>query len=67
MALKHRVDQTQASGAEQRRPELQNVGRVAPVELTEEDMLDEEEDVGVLRLMRLQAALKEKHILESEG
>ncbi|KPK33069.1 MAG: hypothetical protein AMJ66_05900 [Betaproteobacteria bacterium SG8_40] len=40
---------------------------VSPVEPSEEELLEEEEDVGVLRLMRLQAAMKEKHIVESEG
>ncbi len=40
---------------------------VSLIESNEEEMLEEEEDVGVLRLMRLQAAMKEKHIVESEG
>lgn len=40
---------------------------VSPTGMSEEELLDEEEDVGVLRLMRLQAAIKEKHIVESEG
>ena len=50
-----------------RQAESEKVGRVPPIELFESDLLDDEEDVGVLRLMRLQAALKEKRIVESEG
>ena len=37
------------------------------VDRAEEQLLEEEEDMGVLRLTRLQVALKEKRIVESEG
>ena len=56
-----------AVGMMRRQEESEKVGRVPPIELFESDLLDDEEDVGVLRLMRLQAALKEKRIVESEG
>jgi hypothetical protein len=57
----------EAVGMMRRQEESEKVGRVPPIELFESDLLDDEEDVGVLRLMRLQAALKEKRIVESEG
>jgi hypothetical protein len=50
-----------------RRREDMEQTSLLPIGLSEEEKLDEEEDVGVLRLMRLQAAIKEKHIVESEG
>ena len=56
----------EAVGMMRRQEESEKVGRVPPIELFESDLLDDEEDVGVLRLMRLQAALKEKRIVESE-
>jgi hypothetical protein len=57
----------EAVGMMRRQAESEKVGRVPPIELLESDLPDDEEDVGVLRLMRLQAALKEKRIVESEG
>ena len=57
----------EAIGAMRRQEEPKKAERVPPIELTEKELLDEEEDMGVLRLMRLQAALKEKRKLESEG
>ena len=57
----------EAVGMMRRQEESEKVGRVPPIELFESDLVDDEEDVGVLRLMRLQAALKEKRIVESEG
>jgi hypothetical protein len=50
-----------------RQAESRKVGRVPQMDLIEEDVLDLEEDVGALRLLRLQAALKERRILESKG
>ena len=50
-----------------RRAESRKVGRVPQMELFEDDILELEEDVGALRLLRLQAALKERRILESKG
>jgi hypothetical protein len=47
--------------------ESRKVGRVPQMELFEDDILELEEDVGALRLLRLQAALKERRILESKG
>jgi len=35
--------------------------------LLEEDAFEQEEDMGALRLLRLQAALKERRILETKG
>ena len=37
------------------------------VELLNEEFAEEEQDVGALRLTILEAALKEKRILESKG
>ena len=54
-------------GMSRRQEEPEKAERVPGVELHEDELLEEEEDVGVLRLMRLQAALKEKRIIESEG
>jgi hypothetical protein len=56
----------QANGMMRRQKQAEQPS-VSPVESGGEELLDEEEDVGVLRLMRLQAAMKEKHIVESEG
>lgn len=50
-----------------RQAESRKVGRVPQMEFLEQDVLELEEDVGVLRLLRLQAALKERRILESKG
>ena len=50
-----------------RQAESRKVGRVTQMEFLEQDVLELEEDVGVLRLLRLQAALKERRILESKG
>jgi hypothetical protein len=50
-----------------RQAESRKVGRVPQMELFEDDILELEEDVGALRLLRLQAALKERRILESKG
>lgn len=50
-----------------RQAESRKVGRVPQMELFEGDILELEEDVGALRLLRLQAALKERRILESKG
>jgi hypothetical protein len=36
-------------------------------EYEENDALESEEDVGVLRLLLFEAALKERRVLESEG
>ena len=56
----------EAVGMTRHRDETEPAG-VSPIKSSEEELLDEEEDVGVLRLMRLQAAMKEKHIVESKG
>lgn len=56
----------EAVGMTRRRQETEQAV-VSPITSSEEESLDEEEDVGVLRLMRLQAAMKEKHIVESKG
>ena len=53
-------------GMTRHRDETEPAG-VSPIKSSGEELLDEEEDVGVLRLMRLQAAMKEKHIVESKG
>ena len=50
-----------------RQGEQQNTGRDAHAQVLEENALDLEEDVGVLRLLLFQAALKERRILESKG
>ncbi len=50
-----------------RQAESRKVGRVPQMELFGEEILESEEDVGALRLLRLQAALKERRILESKG
>ena len=50
-----------------RQAEGRKVGRVPQMELLEQDVLELEEDVGALRLLRSQAALKERRILESKG
>ncbi len=55
----------EAIGMTRRQEETEPAG-VSPIESSEEEFLDEEEDVGVLRLMRLQAAMKEKQIVEPE-
>jgi hypothetical protein len=47
--------------------EKQNMGRDARAEVSVENALESEEDVGVLRLLLFQAALKERRILESKG
>jgi len=57
----------EAMGMSRRQEEPEKAERVPGIELHEDELLEEEEDVGVLRLMRLQAALKEKRIIESEG
>ena len=51
-------------------PQRKDADRAVPeseVDRAEEQLLEEEEDMGVLRLTRLQVALKEKRIVESEG
>ena len=50
-----------------RQTESRTAGRVPQMKMFEEDVFESEEDVGVLRLLRLQAALKERRILESKG
>ena len=50
-----------------RQAEEQNMGRDARGEVSVENALELEEDVGVLRLLLFQAALKERRILESKG
>ena len=50
-----------------RQSEDRKVGRVPQMDLLEGDVFELEEDMGALRLLRLQAALKEKRILESKG
>ena len=50
-----------------RQAESRKVGRVPQMEMFGEEILESEEDVGALRLLRLQAALKERRILESKG
>ena len=50
-----------------RQAESRKVGRVPQLELFDEHSMELEEDVGALRLLRLQAALKEKRLLESQG
>jgi len=50
-----------------RQSEDRKVGRVPQTDSSEEDEFELEEDMGALRLLRLQAALKEKRILESKG
>ena len=47
--------------------EIQNMGRDARAEVSVETVLELEGDVGVLRLLLFQAALKERRILESKG
>lgn len=47
--------------------EQRNLGRDARAEVSVENALESEEDVGVLRLLLFQAALKERRILESKG
>lgn len=47
--------------------EKRNMERDARAEVFEENALELEEDVGVLRLLLFQAALKERRILESKG
>jgi hypothetical protein len=49
------------------RAEKQNMERDARAEVSVENALESEEDVGVLRLLLFQAALKERRILESKG
>ena len=49
------------------RAEKQNMERDARAEVSVENALELEEDVGVLRLLLFQAALKERRILESKG
>jgi hypothetical protein len=50
-----------------RQAENRGTERDPQAEVYEEDVLELEEDVGVLRLMLFQAALKERRILESKG
>ena len=50
-----------------RQAEKRNIGRDARAEVSVENALELEEDVGVLRLLLFQAALKERRILESKG
>ena len=50
-----------------RQAEKRNIGRDARAQVFEENALDLEEDVGDLRLLLFQAALKERRILESKG
>ena len=50
-----------------RQSEDRKVGRVPQMDSLEGDVFELEEDMGALRLLRLQAALKEKRILESKG
>jgi hypothetical protein len=50
-----------------RQSEDRKVGRVPQMDSPEGDVFELEEDMGALRLLRLQAALKEKRILESKG
>ena len=50
-----------------RQSEDRKVGRVPQMDSLEGDVFEIEEDMGALRLLRLQAALKEKRILESKG
>jgi hypothetical protein len=57
----------EAIGMIRRQEEPEKAERVPGIGLHEDELLEEEEDVGVLRLIRLQAALKEKRIVESEG
>ena len=50
-----------------RQTEARRAGRVPQMELFAEHAMEDEEDMGALRLLILQAAMKEKRILESQG
>lgn len=50
-----------------RQTEDRKAGHVPQMESFEQDVFELEEDMGALRLLRLQAALKERRILESKG
>lgn len=60
------MNQKEVTGMTRHREEAEQAS-VPPIEPGEEESPDEEVDVGVLRLMRLQAAIKEKQIVEPEG
>jgi hypothetical protein len=63
----HAVHSALLSTADDRQAGIADRGCEPRAEVTEEDVLELEEDVGVLRLMLFQAALRERRILESQG
>lgn len=50
-----------------RQAHSRKVGHEAHMQLNEESVLDTEEDIGTSRLLLLQAALKERRIIETKG